>query len=160
VFDAGYDEIARILDKSEPAVRQTVHRAKSRVREGRPRFTAPAAQQEALLRRFMDALAADDKEAMLAMFAPDATFASDGGGKAPAATRIVEGPDRITRFFLGLEHKYAGLVTNEIVELNGQPAIASYHDARLVFTTSFETDGERILAVYRVLNPDKLAHLR
>jgi hypothetical protein len=26
--------------------------------------------------------------------------------------------------------------------------------------TSFETDGERILAIYRVLNPDKLAHLR
>src|SRR5512132_58704 len=32
VFDAGYDEIARILDKTEPAVRQVVHRAKVRVR--------------------------------------------------------------------------------------------------------------------------------
>src|SRR4051812_3044874 len=54
VFDAGYDEIARILDKTEPAVRQTVHRAKTRVREGRPRFAPPAEQQEALLRRFLD----------------------------------------------------------------------------------------------------------
>ena len=34
VFDADYEEIARILDKSEPAVRQTVHRAKARVRWG------------------------------------------------------------------------------------------------------------------------------
>lgn len=45
VFDASYDEIARILDKTEPAVRQTVHRAKTRVREGRPRLAPPPEQE-------------------------------------------------------------------------------------------------------------------
>src|SRR4029434_2365260 len=34
VFDAGYDEIARILGKTEPAVTQGVHRAAPRVSEG------------------------------------------------------------------------------------------------------------------------------
>ena len=160
VFDAGYDEIARILDKSEPAVRQTVHRAKVRVRDGRPRFTTSAEQQGELLQRFLDALATDDKDAMVALFAPDATFVSDGGGKVPAARNILEGPDRIARFLLGLENKYRGLLTHEIVELNGQPAIASYHEGVIQLATSFETDGERILGVYRVLNPDKLEHLR
>ena len=160
VFDAGYDEIARILDKTEPAVRQTVHRAKTRVREGRPRFTPPAEQQEALLRRFLDALATDDKDAMLAMFAPDATFTGDGGGKVSSITNVLVGPDRITRFLLGIERKYPGVFTHEIIELNGQPAIGSYRDGVIQLATSFETDGERILAVYRVLNPDKLAHLR
>jgi RNA polymerase sigma-70 factor (ECF subfamily) len=160
VFGASYDEIARILDKNEPAVRQTVHRAKSRVRDGRPRFTAPIEGQEALLRRFLDALAADDKDAMLALFAPDATFVGDGGGKVPAATRVLEGPERITRFMLGLGRKYRGMVTHEIIELNGQPAIGSYRDGILLCTTSYESDGEHIFGVYRVLNPDKLSHLR
>jgi RNA polymerase sigma-70 factor (ECF subfamily) len=160
VFDAGYDEIARILDKSEPAVRQTVHRAKSRVRAGRPRFTADVESQRALLERFLAALAADDKDAVLAMFAPDATFTSDGGGKVPAAMNVLDGPEKIARFLLGLERKYGGLTTYRIVELNGQPAVASYYGNVLVATTSYETDGERITAVYRVLNPDKLAHLR
>ena len=160
VFDAGYDEIARILDKTEPAVRQTVHRAKTRVREGRPRFAPPAEQQEALLRRFLDALATDDKDAMLAMFAPDATFTGDGGGKVSSITNVLVGPDRITRFMLGVERKYPGVFTHEIIELNGQPAIGSYRDGVIQLATSFETDGERILAIYRVLNPDKLAHLR
>src|SRR5688500_10412928 len=105
VFDAGYDEIARILGKTEPAVRQTVHRAKARARDGRPRFSPPAERQAELLGRFLDALATDDKDAMLALFAPDATFVSDGGGKVPAARNILEGPDRIVRFLLGLEHK-------------------------------------------------------
>jgi RNA polymerase sigma-70 factor (ECF subfamily) len=160
VFDADYGEIAQILDKSEPAVRQVVHRAKTRVREGRPRFSAPAEKQAELLQRFLDALAADDKDAMLALFAPDATFTGDGGGKAASVRNTIEGPDRLTRLFLGLEHKYPGLVTHEIIELNGQPAIGSYHEGALAYVTLFETDGERILAVYRVLNPDKLAHLR
>ena len=160
VFDAGYDEIARILEKTEPAVRQVVHRAKARVREGRPRFSPPADSQARLLQRFLDALAADDKEAMLALFAPDATFTGDGGGKVSAATKILEGRERITRLFIGLEHKYPGLFSHEIIELNGQPAIGSYHHGVIRLATMFETDGERILAVYRVLNPDKLAHLR
>jgi len=30
----------------------------------------------------------------------------------------------------------------------------------ITYVTLFETDGDHILAVYRVLNPDKLAHLR
>jgi RNA polymerase sigma-70 factor (ECF subfamily) len=160
VFDAGYDEIARILDKAEPAVRQVVHRAQTRVREGRRRFSPPAERHAELLQRFLDALAADDKDAMLGLFAPDATFIGDGGGKVGSVRRVVEGPDRITRLFLGLEHKYPGVVTHEIIELNGQPAIGSYHDGVITYVTLFETDGDHILAVYRVLNPDKLAHLR
>src|SRR5215204_3907881 len=41
VFDAGYDEIGRILGKQESAVRQMVHRARERVRSERARFQAP-----------------------------------------------------------------------------------------------------------------------
>lgn len=159
VFDVGYDEIARVLEKSEAAVRQTVHRAKVRVRAERPRFAPDRQSQEALLERFLSALAADDKDAMLALFASDATFTSDGGGKVPAARNILEGPERIVRFLLGLNRKHAGRVRFAIVELNGQPAIASYYEGGVAATTSFETDGTRILAVYRVLNPDKLRHL-
>ena len=160
VFDASYEEIARILDKSEPAVRQVVHRAKARVRDSRARFSPPAEHQTTLLQRFLDALAADDKQAMLELFAPGATFTSDGGGKVSAAVNVLRGADRIVRLFIGLEHKYPGFVTHEIIELNGQPAIASYREGVLRFTTMFETDGQCIHAVYRVLNPDKLAHLR
>ncbi|HEX6047886.1 MAG TPA: hypothetical protein VFZ21_01410, partial [Gemmatimonadaceae bacterium] len=75
------------------------------------------------------------------------------------ARNILEGPERIARFLLGLNRKYAGRVQFAIVELNGQPAIVSYYQGRVAATTSFETDGTRILAVYRVLNPDKLRHL-
>jgi RNA polymerase sigma-70 factor, ECF subfamily len=159
VFDTEYAEIARILDKSEPAVRQAVHRAKERVQSGRKRFVAPPEAQGRLLRRFLDAVAADDKDTVLALLAPDSTFTSDGGGKVSATRRVLVGPERIGRFFLGLAHKYGDSFTRRLVELNGGIGVLSYHGGRLIYADTFETNGEQIFAVYRVLNPDKLRHL-
>ena len=159
VFDVGYDEIARILARGEPAVRQMVHRARERVRTPRARVAVPADAQARLLDRFLDALATDDHEAMLALFAEDATFTSDGGGRVRAARRVILGPDRITRFLLGYQRKAEGRLTHRVVTLNGEPAIAGYVDGQLFATTAFATDGERIVAAWRVLNPEKLRRL-
>ena len=158
VFDAGYDEIARVVGKSEPAARQMVHRARLRVREGRPRFAVPLETKERLAEQFVAAVASEDREAILALVAPEATWTSDGGGVVPSTRNVVRGADRIARLLLGLERKAAGRVRHEVAWLNGEPAIATWHEDRLLFTTSIDTDGERILAFYRVLNPEKLAH--
>ena len=155
-FDTGYPEIARILGRNEPAVRQMVHRAQQRVHAERARFAAPPGAQARLLGRFLDALAADDGEAMLALFADDATFTSDGGGRVSAARNVVEGPARITRLVLGLEHKWGAHTRHEPATLNGMPALLTYAQGRVIAVTSFATDGTRITGVYRVLNPDKL----
>src|SRR5206468_1244599 len=48
VFDYGYDEIAAILDRSEPACRQLVSRAEGRILERRPRFEADPGEAERL----------------------------------------------------------------------------------------------------------------
>jgi len=156
VFDAGYDEIAAVLDASVPAVRQMVHRARERVRGGRARFAVPPDAQERLLGRFLGALEAEDRDALLAVFAPDATFTSDGGGRVPAARNVLRGPDRIARFLLGLERKYSHLLTHEIRSVNGAPAIVTLALGRVFSVTAIETDGDRIVAAYRVLNPEKL----
>lgn len=159
VFDAPYGEIAQTLDRTPAAVRQMVHRARERVRGDRARFDVPAAVQERLLHRFLDALQTDDQEAMLALFAPDATFTSDGGGKARAARNVVRGADRLARLFLGLQHKSPEGMTREIVRVNGTPAVLTRIHGRPYAVFSFATDGERLLAVYSTLNPDKLRRI-
>jgi len=156
VFDWGYDELARALEKSEAACRQLVHRARERVRRVRPRFPVPAAAKERLLGRFLEALAADDEREVLSLLAEDATFAADGGGKVPSVRRVVRGAERVARLLLGYERKGRGLVTHRIGWLNGEPAVLTYFGERVVFTTSVDTDGERIFACYRVLDPEKL----
>ena len=167
VFDAGYDEIARVLERSEPAARQVVHRARTRVRGGRARFAAypdasPDARADAhgrLLARFLDALRADDRDALLGLFAPDVTFVSDGGGKVSAARREVVGAERVVRLFLGLERKWSHLVRHRIAAINGEPAIVTEAGGLVVSVTAFASDGERLTAGFRVLNPDKLRHV-
>ena len=158
VFDAGYAEIAQTLERSEAAVRQMVHRARERVRAGRPRFAPPPGARERLLARFLQALANDDRDGVLALLAPDVTFMSDGGGKVSAARNVLAGPDRVSRFVLGLERKYGDRTEHRVARVNGQPALLTFVGDRLLAATELEMDGERIVAFYRVLNPDKLRY--
>jgi RNA polymerase sigma-70 factor (ECF subfamily) len=158
VLDVGYDEIARVLEKSEPACRQLVHRARTRVREDRARFPVPAATKTELVQRFLSAIRSGDQETLLALVAPEATWTSDGGGRVSATRRVVRGAPRIVRLVLGLQRKWPA-VRHELAWLNGEPAIASYTSGQLTSTTALETDGERLLAFYRVLNPEKLRSL-
>ena len=158
VFDAGYEEIAEVLDKSEAACRQLLHRARERVRGDRTRFIVSPEAKEHLLRQFLAALEADDKDGMLAIVSDDACWVSDSGGRVRSARNVVHGAERIVRFALGLEHKWRATLRHSLAWINGEPAIATHVGGRLVYTTSVGTDGERIVALYRVLNPAKLRH--
>jgi RNA polymerase sigma-70 factor (ECF subfamily) len=133
-----------------------VHRARERVRTNRPRFAAPPEAKERLLGRFITALQAADKDAMLALFAKDVTWTSDGGGKVNAARRVLHGDERIARMLTKLAAKYGEHFTHRIVRLNGEPAVLEYFAGRLFAATFCDTDGERLSAMYRVLNPEKL----
>jgi RNA polymerase sigma-70 factor (ECF subfamily) len=159
VLGADYAEVARVLEKSEAACRQIVHRARLRVRTERPRFTVSLATRHELAERFIRALELEDQDALLAVVSENATFVSDGGGKVSATRRMVQGSSRVVRLFLGIERKWRGRIRNELAWLNGEPAMLTWNDDRLISTTSFDSDGERLVAFYRVLNPEKLEHL-
>jgi hypothetical protein len=62
------------------------------------------------------------------------------------------------RLVLGFERKGRGMVRHAIAWINGEPAIVTHAEDRLLFTTSVETDGDRFVAFYRVLNPEELRH--
>ena len=62
VFDADYDEIARTLEKTPAAARQTVHRARERIHTDRVRFKVENDVKERLFSRFLKALETDDRD--------------------------------------------------------------------------------------------------
>ncbi|HEV7368001.1 RNA polymerase sigma-70 factor [Arenibaculum sp.] len=157
-FDVDYAEIARTLGRSREACRQMVHRARERVRDARPRFEVSAEAHRDLLRRYAEAARAQDEAALLSLFAEDATFLSDGGGKVWAARRPVHGAARIARMLLGVARKLAGPAEERIAWINGAPGLVTLRDGRVHSTTVIETDGRRILSMHRVLNPEKLRH--
>ena len=158
VFDVDYGRVASVLERSEAACRQVVHRARERVRGDRKRFDVPDGAKADLLRRFQAAMDARDEQAILDLFAPDATWTADGGGKVAASPRPIEGAARIARLAIGLRERFwADGRTIEPAVVNGEPGLCVRDGDRLVATLSIATDGARILAVYAVVNPDKLA---
>jgi RNA polymerase sigma-70 factor (ECF subfamily) len=135
-----------------------VHRARERVRGDRKRFNVTESAKATLLHKFLAAMEARDEQALLALFAPDATWTADGGGKAAAAARPIVGGDRIARLVLGLREKFWAVNrTIEVATINGEPGLCIRDGGRLTATMSIATDGEQILAVYAIVNPEKLA---
>ncbi|HEX7127345.1 MAG TPA: sigma factor [Thermodesulfobacteriota bacterium] len=112
---------------------------------------------EAWLVTAVTRLAIDRLRALLGLFAPDAAWTADGGGRVPASRRVIVGAERIARLLLGLGKSfYRGEVTREVVTINGEAGLVVRVDGRIRSTISIATDGERILAGYTVVNPDKL----
>ena len=159
VFDFDYPEIAQILGKSQAACRQVVHRAKDRVRDGRPRFTVSREAHARLLQRFVAAASSGDRDQLLALFAEDATLTLDGGGKVPSVLKVLHGADRIARFYFVVARQLKGRFTFRSAQINGEPGLLRYLDGKIDAAFSLVTDGARVLEVYTVRNPDKLKGL-
>ncbi|MGE0745385.1 MAG: RNA polymerase sigma-70 factor [Rhodospirillales bacterium] len=157
VFDTDYAEIAQILGKSEQACRQMVSRARRRVRAQRPRAQVSEAARRALLQRFANAIQTQDKAALLALLAEGASWTSDGGGKARAALKAIRGRDRVVRYAVGALGRHMDGRAFEMTTVNGEAALAMRGDGKLLSIITVRTDGVRILDVYAVLNPSKLA---
>jgi RNA polymerase sigma-70 factor (ECF subfamily) len=158
VFDVGYSEIASVLERSEAACRQVVHRARERVRGERKRFDVDESVKARMLEKFIAATEARDEQALLSLFAPDATWTADGGGKTAAAPVPIVGAARIARLVISLREKFwAPNRVMEFATVNGETGLCLRDGDRLAATMSIETDGEHILAVYAVVNPDKLS---
>jgi RNA polymerase sigma-70 factor, ECF subfamily len=156
VFDSGYEEIAGILGKSTASCRQLVHRAQERVRRERPRFHVSAAARDSLLDRLIAAIKSADKQALIALFADDATWTADGGGKVAATSKVLRGGARIAKLLLGLGRRLEAGDRIEKVTINGETGLVLRFGGSVVTLLSIYTDGVRILAAYNVVNPDKL----
>jgi RNA polymerase sigma-70 factor (ECF subfamily) len=158
VFDVGYGAIASVLERSEAACRQVVHRARERVRGDQKRFETTESAKATMLRKFLEAMEARNEQALLALFAPDATWTADGGGKTAAAPTPVTGAARIARLVIGLREKFwAADRAIEVATINGETGLCIRDGDRLTATLSIATDGTHIFAVYAVVNPDKLS---
>jgi RNA polymerase sigma-70 factor, ECF subfamily len=156
IFDCSYQEIARILDKSEVACRQIVSRARARVRRDQPRFQPDKEDQLRVMNQFAAALHAGDEQSLLALFAEDASLTPDGGGKVNAARNVIHGAARICRLFKHVARKLGDRLELKTVSINGEPGFMLVIDGRPFSALSFVTDGRRIHSLFQVLNPDKL----
>jgi len=166
VFGYGYPEVARITGKTEVNCRQIFARARQRIAAGgRVRDSAPPparrAEGEELARRFFEAAAGGDMEALLGMLAPDVVLHGDGGGKAQTIGKPLAGRQPVMRLLVvGLRRGRALGASLRLAWVNGQPGAVLY-DAEGGVITVIELDvADGVVQTIRsVVNPDKLGHV-
>jgi RNA polymerase sigma-70 factor, ECF subfamily len=161
VFGLDFDEVAATIQRDPAACRQLAARARTHVREAKPRFQVEKQRGLALAEAFYAASRGGDMNALRMMLAADVSVHADGGGKRPAATEPLWGFDAVIRlqeylanFFRQHESRLvrAGFV-------NGLPGFVTLEADGELQTTAFEIEDGKIAAIYVVRNPDKLRHL-
>jgi RNA polymerase sigma-70 factor (ECF subfamily) len=162
VFDYGYDEIARIVGKSEDNARQLAARARRHVEERRPRFESSREQRDELARRFFAAARGGDLGALETLLADDVVLHGDGGGKVPALARSLHGRSRVARTLTAWMRQGARIpgATIRQMEVNGQPgALMLDGEGGLLGVMALDIAGGQIQGVSSIVNPDKLRHV-
>ncbi|HEX7681949.1 MAG TPA: RNA polymerase sigma-70 factor [Trinickia sp.] len=159
VFDHGYDEIASQLGKTQAACRQMVHRAMERVQQTRARFDVPRDAHRRVVEKFILAAQSGDRDSIQALLAEDIELVGDGGGKVPSISKVLHGAFRIANLFWVTGRRWGAQAVYRHALINGEPGFLRYVDGKLESAMAIATDGERIVGIYAVRNPDKLAHI-
>lgn len=156
VFGVPFEEVGRIVGRSTGACRQLASRARRHVRRQGRRGTDDPQAHQLLVERFRSAAADGDIDGLIALLAPDATGEFDAGGLVPdAPTGLVPGPERIATTLVGAVHGRASAYRP--VQVNGEPGIAIMVGATTVAVLALASRHGRVVHVYAVGNPTKLA---
>lgn len=161
VFGLGFDEVAAAIQREPAACRQLAARARTHVRQARPRFKVERQRGLELAEAFFAASRSGDMKALGAMLSADVSAHADGGGKRPAATEVVLGFDAVMQQYARvaewLQKNASTLV--RVVFVNGLPGFITLEADGELQTTALDIEDGKISAIYVVRNPDKLRHL-
>ena len=159
-FAFSYAEIAAMLGKSEPAVRQLARRAREHVNARRPRFNADQVMRRRVTERLLTASMNGDLDALMGVLAPGVTLIADGGGVVRAPLRSVAGADKVARFLVAVLQKQPADLRAHVVALNRAPGVVFSSAGRPIGVFLLDVADDQVQTLYLVANPEKLAGVR
>ncbi|MDU0255130.1 RNA polymerase sigma-70 factor [Streptomyces sp. PU10] len=162
-FQYTHREIAEILDVTEDASQQTLHRARKHVAQGRTRTEIDEAAARRIVDEFLAAATSGRTEPLVRLLTQDAVAIGDGGGKVPARAKAFEGARAVATFMRGLfkpgkakRDLVGGSAEIHPAVVNGDPAVVAVVHGRVVGIMCLEITPEGIAAFRNQVNPDKL----
>jgi RNA polymerase sigma-70 factor, ECF subfamily len=160
VFGESFEDIAHAIDRDTAACRQLATRAREHVRAERPRYPVERTHGLEIAAAFFQATREGDVSNLSGLLAKDVHFHADGGGKRPAAGRVLEGLAEVVRglsAIFRLRSDAPALIRYAYV--NGLPGYITREADGGLQTTALLIDDGKVRAVYVMRNPDKLRHL-
>lgn len=161
VFGLGFEEVAATIQREPAACRQLAARARSHVREARPRFQVERQHGLEIAEAFFAASRSGDMKALGALLAADVSVHADGGGKRSAAIAPVVGFDAVMKLHEALAAMFRENGSNLIrtAFVNGLPGFVTLEADGELQTTALDIEDGKVAAIYVVRNPEKLKHL-
>jgi RNA polymerase sigma-70 factor (ECF subfamily) len=156
LFGLSFEEIAPIVDRTPAAARQLASRARRRVR-GAEAPAGDLAHRRAIVDAYLKAAREGDFDGLLEVLAPDVELRVDTGPGAPL--RIVRGAEAVaSSASLGGRGGQARGRTARRALVDGAPgAVVFEPDGTPVTILAFVVEGERIVGVDIVLDPERVA---
>jgi RNA polymerase sigma factor (sigma-70 family) len=157
VFGVGFEEIARVVERSPAATRQLASRARRRVRAQAPEPDADLAVQQRAVDAFLAAARDGDFKGLLRVLDPDVVLRVDGGPNAPRAfsRAPLVGAEAVAR---GAEGFRGAADRTEPVIVNGAPGLLVRFPARSL-VAAFTVANGRIVEIDLIADPNKLRGL-
>lgn len=160
VFGQSFDEVAQAIGRDAAACRQLAARAREHVRTEKPRYPVERTHGMEIAQAFF-AASRGEIGTLGALLANDVSLHSDGGGKRPAAGRVIEGAADVLRTFATIARLAKGQA-GELVRyayVNGLPGFVTREADGVLQTTALLIENGLIRGIYVMRNPDKLRHL-
>ncbi|MET9658042.1 sigma-70 family RNA polymerase sigma factor [Streptomyces sp. NPDC006510] len=164
-FSYSHAEIAGILDITESASQQHVHRARIRVAAERRRGEADPASARRVVEEFLAAATSGRTERLVALLTDDVTAVSDGAGLARRLLRY-KTRERVASYVrAGFKPTPAkrrlagGSPAFHIALVNGSPAVLAVIDDRVVGAVAFEVSDGKVASLHGIAATDRLARL-
>lgn len=165
-FSYPHREVAEILDISESASQQHLHRARARVgsaqRRGR-REVDPASARR-LVEEFLDAAVSGRTDRLVSLLTDDATAVSDGAGLTRRLLRY-DTPDRIAAIARAgyaaspTQRLAGGTAAIHYALVNGAPALLTVVGDQVLGAVTFDVEHGKIATVRGIAAPARLGRL-
>lgn len=155
VFDVPFEQIAPIIDRSEPAARQLASRARRRLRTTATPDTDPGAQWE-LIDAFLAAARDGDFDALLTVLDPDVVRRVDAGATGPDLPRVLRGAQAVASSAIAF--KTLGYAVRRAL-VNGAPGFVTFADGEPYAVLGFTVARGKIVEMNVLADPVRLRRL-
>ncbi|MEU5084427.1 MULTISPECIES: sigma-70 family RNA polymerase sigma factor [Streptomyces] len=164
-FSYSHAEIAGILDITESASQQHVHRARRHLAAGRRGGEVNPVSARRIVEEFLAAAVSGRTDRLVELLTADATMVSDGAGLARRLLRYTT-PERIASYVrAGFKPTPAkrrlagGSVAMHIAQVNGSPAVLGVVDGRVAGVVVFEVADGKVASLRGIAAANGLVRL-
>src|SRR2546421_8605763 len=153
LFAVPFDEIARVVGRSETAARQLASRARRRVRGGATEPDADLTRSREVVDAFLAASRGGDFDALLAVLDPDVVFRADRTAVPAGASREIRGAPAVARQFSGRAQGARPAL------VNGAVGVVVAWRGRLSLVLNLTVTHGKIVEINVVADPERLRQL-